>query len=413
MARNFMPKSSALMPYIVANRDAAVAGVFTVDGEGGSVDLTGKYVQITDYNQRVGSLETKVTTNTGDITNIKTSISAINSSIGTINTSLSNKAAKGVNSDITALTALSGPLRLGSDGAAGLDAATVNQLNTVRDSTVKLSGSSMTGSLVVGSATDSLQLNPGNLEIFASTPFIDFHFNNTVADYDVRIINSASNQLTFSGSSSAASFIMLGSLTTSNVYSTKPITGAQATGLGSFMDYAGSRTRFLNQPGTSSGGFDLIALNSSGTAKCTWNFNVDGGIAGPLGAVTWQASDKNLKNTISDVDGGVEAALNRLMKIKPREFSWNNNGKKDRGFIAQEMLAIDERYANYSYKNYDPENDSNDLSGEKEGLFGLSDRAIMADVVAVVQKQQKTINDYEAVIAKLQDRLKALDGLEE
>lgn len=413
MARNFMPKSSALMPYIVANRDAAVAGVFTVDGEGGSVDLTGKYVQITDYNQRVGSLETKVTTNTGDITNIKTSISAINSSIGTINTSLSNKAAKGVNSDITALTALSGPLRLGSDGAAGLDAATVNQLNTVRDSTVKLSGSTMTGSLVVGSATDSLQLNPGNLEIFASTPFIDFHFNNTVADYDVRIINSASNQLTFSGSSSSASFIMLGSLTASNVYSTKPITGAQATGLGSFIDYAGSRTRFLNQPGTSSGGFDLIALNSSGTSKCTWNFNVDGGIAGPLGAVTWQASDKKLKNTISDVDGGVEAALNRLMKIKPREFSWNNNGKKDRGFIAQEMLAIDERYANYSYKNYDPENDSNDLSGEKEGLFGLSDRAIMADVVAVVQKQQKTINDYEAVIAKLQDRLKALDGLEE
>lgn len=128
MARKFMPQSSALMPYIVANRDAAVAGVFTVDGEGGSVDLTGKYVQIEDYNQRVGSLEAQVTTNKDDITNIKTSVSSINSSIGAINTSLNNKAAKGVNSDITGLTALSGPLRLGGDAASDYDAVTLKQL---------------------------------------------------------------------------------------------------------------------------------------------------------------------------------------------------------------------------------------------------------------------------------------------
>jgi len=128
MARDFMPKSSALMPYIVVNRDAAVAGVFTVDGEAGSVDLTDKYVQIKDYNQRVGSLEARVTTTENDIKDIKTTISTINSSIGTINTSLSNKAAKGVNSDITSLTALSGPLRLGGDAVNAYDAITLRQL---------------------------------------------------------------------------------------------------------------------------------------------------------------------------------------------------------------------------------------------------------------------------------------------
>lgn len=128
MAREFMPKSSALMPYVVVNRDAAVAGVFTVDGEGGSVDLTGKYVQITNYNQRVGSLETQVTTNTGDITNLKTAVTSINGSITSINTSLSNKAAKGANSDITSLTALSGPLRLGGDAVNAYDAVTLRQL---------------------------------------------------------------------------------------------------------------------------------------------------------------------------------------------------------------------------------------------------------------------------------------------
>lgn len=130
MAREFMPKSSALMPYIVVNRDAAVAGVFTIDGEAGSVDLTGKYVQITDYDQRVGSLEARVTTNTGDITDLKTAVTSINGNIGTINTSLSNKAAKGVNSDITGLTALSGPLRLGGDGVNSGDAVTLQQLTS-------------------------------------------------------------------------------------------------------------------------------------------------------------------------------------------------------------------------------------------------------------------------------------------
>lgn len=130
MAREFMPKSSALMPYIVVNRDAAVAGVFTVDGEAGTVDLTGKYVQITNYNQRVGSLETQVTTNKGDIVNLNTAVGSINGSITSINTSLGNKAAKGANSDITSLTALSGPLRLGGDAVNAYDAVTLRQLQS-------------------------------------------------------------------------------------------------------------------------------------------------------------------------------------------------------------------------------------------------------------------------------------------
>ena len=46
MSRNLMPRSGAIAPYIVVNRDAVVAGVFAVDGEAGSVDLTSKYLQI-------------------------------------------------------------------------------------------------------------------------------------------------------------------------------------------------------------------------------------------------------------------------------------------------------------------------------------------------------------------------------
>lgn len=90
MARNFMPKSGTMMPYVVLNRDAAVAGVFTVDGEAGSIDLSGKYLQISD--------------------------------------ALTTYAKLGANSDITNLLALNGPLRLGGDAAADNQAVTLRQL---------------------------------------------------------------------------------------------------------------------------------------------------------------------------------------------------------------------------------------------------------------------------------------------
>lgn len=48
MARELMPKSGIMMPYVVINRDAAVVGVSTVDGQAGAVNLTGKYLQKTD-----------------------------------------------------------------------------------------------------------------------------------------------------------------------------------------------------------------------------------------------------------------------------------------------------------------------------------------------------------------------------
>ena len=270
----------------------------------------------------------------------------------------------------------------------------------------------MAGKVSKGGDTMIGPLSLPSMELIGATPFIDFHLGSTTADYDVRVINDASNQLTISGSSGTASIRLDGVFRSYNNYVTRAISTTQAQQGGGFLDHAGSRTRWLNQPLASSGGFDMIALNANGTAKCTWNFNVDGGIAGPQGGVVWQGSDQALKHSIEDIEGGEEEALKRLLRIRPREFEWNNNGKRDRGFIAQEMLAIDERYANYSYRFYDENNDANDLSGEKEGVFGLSDRAIMADAIAVIQMQQKTIESMSGEIAELQARMKAIDGLD-
>lgn len=128
MSRQLMPKSGAMAPYLVMNRDAAVAGVFSVDGEAGSIDLTGKYVQISAYNTRVGAVEQRVSTVEGQIVTINQSISDINTAVGSNTNAIAGKAAKGVNNDITEIKGLNVALSIaqGGTGAKDVDQARNN-----------------------------------------------------------------------------------------------------------------------------------------------------------------------------------------------------------------------------------------------------------------------------------------------
>ncbi|BDC47589.1 L-shaped tail fiber protein B [Escherichia phage EscoHU1] len=118
MSRNLMPKSGAMAPYVVVNRDAAVAGVFSIDGEAGAVVLTSKYLQISKYNTDKAATD-------ASINSINESIGNINTALGGINTTLNTKAAKGANNDITELNALTKAIKIsqGGTGATTLDGA--------------------------------------------------------------------------------------------------------------------------------------------------------------------------------------------------------------------------------------------------------------------------------------------------
>ncbi|WLW41213.1 hypothetical protein LPEKDOOE_00128 [Salmonella phage KKP 3953] len=109
MSRNLMPKSGAMAPYIVVNRDAAVAGVFSVDGEAGAVVLTSKYLQLSKYTVDKAATD-------ASINSINESIGNINTALGGINTTLGTKAAKGANNDITELNALTKAITIAQGG---------------------------------------------------------------------------------------------------------------------------------------------------------------------------------------------------------------------------------------------------------------------------------------------------------
>lgn len=138
MSRNLMPKSGAMAPYIVVNRDAAVAGVFSIDGEAGAVVLTSKYLQISKYNLDQQALATRLTGIDSSIQSNTEAIGNINTAIGSINSSLSAKAAKGANNDITELNALTKAITVsqGGTGATSPDGARLAlELNHLTKST--------------------------------------------------------------------------------------------------------------------------------------------------------------------------------------------------------------------------------------------------------------------------------------
>lgn len=81
---------------------------------GSKVPVEGLYPTIDSFVQ----LQDMVSDLNGDVSGLTTSISTINGQVSTINTAISNRAMKGVNSDITALTSLSGGITGVTTGAA-------------------------------------------------------------------------------------------------------------------------------------------------------------------------------------------------------------------------------------------------------------------------------------------------------
>lgn len=456
MAREFMPKSSALMPYVVVNRDAAVSGVFTVDGEGGTIDLTKKYVQITDYNQRVGSLETQVTTNVGDITNLKTAVSSINGSITTINTTLGGKAAKGANNDITSLGGLTTALSIDQGGTGAKDAATAR----ANLGAVNRAGDNMTGTLAISDAASGNKsvYGIGSVELYNTTPFIDFHYNNDTSDYSTRIINNEQNALEVSAFGANVSFrvnggircgsannsggmniyrgngdeaaiwgincndgnlnINRGASATQNmiVYSNvnakgellantdmpaSPATGAYvntngiralAKGRGAYGNSQGAVFGFYHQEQVGTGARGIINYNGFGMDR-NWLFQQTGQFDGPFGTIQAAGSDVRLKKDITEAK---EGAAERVDAIGVVEYTEIDTGIRKRGFISQQAETVDPIYVSYGGK-------TTDVNGEEYEILNLNDRAIMADVIVALQEAR-------AEIKQLKDRVQELEA---
>lgn len=179
----------------------------------------------------------------------------------------------------------------------------------------KITGNTtITGKLTISGATtinnsldvNSLNINGtfkayNNIELYGSTPLIDFHYNNSTSDYTSRIIEQSSGVLTI-----------------------------------------------YNQLKKHDAGYPMWGHDISHTYNVHWddsnlNFYVDGQLVGSL-------SDERLKTDIEVVKDNL---LNMINEVNIKQFKLNNkNGKISVGIIAQELIALFEKY-NLDIKDYD------------------------------------------------------------
>lgn len=211
-------------------------------------------------------------------------------------------------------------LRYGSSHTTGITLASDGQVTIAKYTTIK-SG-----------------LFANSLELSMATPFIDFHFNSSTADYTSRIIEESSGELTCKGKWKVGGALTASS--TLSVSSTSTFTG-KTTHNGGIGATSGAFSSTLSVTSTTvlAGG---ATIGKSSSDNGTYKLHVTGSayISSNLltgGSITMN-SMRSMKNIINE--NGL--SLEELSTIKPTRFTWKD-GRDDRihvGGIADDVMKV-------------------------------------------------------------------------
>ncbi len=251
-------------------------------------------------------------------------------------------AKKGANSDITSLSGLTTALSIAQGGTGAKTAADART--------------------ALGMGTGAYPYFAG-LELTDSTPFIDFHFNKTADDYNVRLINNLSGVLQLSG----------------QFDSTKG---------------------FMSRGGTD-GPTDInVPWNFY------WNYGGNIGLSGfagttNLGRITFTtSSDRELKKNIRYANNAAES-LAEVMGWMPAYFKMKARGvipESDDmlGFIANDLITVSPECVGGSglVDGYDEDNPTD--------AYYLKEVPMIAKLTQAVQAQQKLIDNLTARVTALE-----------
>lgn len=206
----------------------------------------------------------------------------------------------------------------------------------------------------------------GYIELYHATPYIDFHFGRSTADYTTRLWESSS-----------------GSLACTGYFSAKLYNGSSATMVGS-NGTSGNRVALFATPGSTT--FQIGAQ---------W-----GGSTYTTKSVTVSSSDIRLKENIKDTE--VEA-LPIINQIKVREFNWKDGKHQKIGVVADELEEIDEYLAVGG--GYDEDGCMNIKSVDTFYLTGYLTKGIQ-ELSKENEELKKQISILDAKISYLLDKTK-------
>lgn len=289
------------------------------------------------------------------------------------------RAMKGENSDITSLSGLTTPLSTqqggtGSTSPFGTTAGKFCQGNDSRLGTIEgKSGGKVTGSVTTDvefvtqteSGAQTAVLGGGRLELIGTTPFVDFHFNSSGDDYDVRMINDNAGTMTLKRITGPAKFSVIGG------YSCR----AGLTGV-----TGGNQYNYF----------------WTGTALQVW---IDGT---NVGTMAFNSSDIELKIKGDDVTD-TASALSEVIRWKPSYYKYRARGaiaesEQKLGFIANSLKDISPDCVSGDGL---PVGSHNDLSSADIGkAYNIEPHAMIAKLTLAVQEMQKKITSLELQLSE-------------
>ena len=107
------------------------------------------------------------------------------------------------------------------------------------------------------------------------------------------------------------------------------------------------------------------------------------------------SSDKNLKCNIKNSE---ECAIDKIKKIKHRQFDWKSNKKhQENGYIAQEMEEID--------KNFVHHNIVKDKEGKTKEDWQINVLNVLSTATKAIQEQQNIIEQLKEKIKEMEEKI--------
>lgn len=228
------------------------------------------------------------------------------------------------------------------------------------------------------------------IELSMSTPYIDFHYNGSSADYTARLIHDRQNRL----NAQVQSFwVTDGRITASSTMPANPAIGTQLTsnpvrslmaGRGAYGDVDGAYVQMYmeEQVGTE----HRLVLYADGFGRTdAWIFRAGGTISTGKGDVLTTGSDVRLKDAFMEPQEGASRRINSLGVC---EFNMKGETRRRRGFIAQQAEKVDDLYTFLGIEQ--------EIDGEKFRVMNVDYTAIIADLVTVVQDLIRRVDALES-----------------
>ncbi len=287
-----------------------------------------------------------------------------------------------------------------------------------------------------GSVAMTAALTTPAIELTAATPFIDFHYNNSTADYTARIIHTEAQAIEVSAGSGNISFRINGGLRVGGASYSGGINLYRGNGDANALWGLNASDGNLNiARGTSTGGIITMAdsmldqvrgirgkQGASGVYQPnTWQFYWNSSAqleawvdTSKVGNVTLSStSDKGLKKDITYREDASEA-LAEVLKWRPADFKMKARGiipetAEQLGFIANDLVKVSPECVSGKGlpDDYDIEADPNN-----DTAYYLNHIPMIAKLAQALQAQQKIIDAQSEIIKAMGVRLKDLDGLD-